>query len=372
LAQGKRAALACIIQKMFLKLMTLASKLQPSWGGHGKIARARTAVSEHGPGLWLTFKHNPHPPSITTLGKLHKLIMTIANLKGGVGKSTLTANLAAYFANPFNDKSRAAWRVLVVDLDFQGSCSSMLFGDTPWRPGEEQLSPASELISGSFRLLGQVGLPVQGVNRARGISAFYDLARIENREMIRWLIGDEKEDIRYRLSHALLSDAVLKNFDVILIDAPPRLTTATVQALCASTHVLIPTVLDPLSADDPVGYFGRQLKAHEWLWPQLKVMGVVGSITNALQRAQEEPTLRSAGDRLTSALQGSSGRLCYLENRGTTFAFPYERSIFKSSPMARAAALGIPYITVGDDATGRAVRAMFDRFGQEVERRWHL
>jgi hypothetical protein len=75
LAQGKRAALAYIIQKMFLKLMTLASKaLQPSWGSHGKIARARTAVSEHGPGLWLTFKHNPYPPStITTLEKLHKL-----------------------------------------------------------------------------------------------------------------------------------------------------------------------------------------------------------------------------------------------------------------------------------------------------------
>jgi chromosome partitioning protein len=170
-----------------------------------------------------------------------------------VGCNNFDGELAAYFANPFNDKSRAARRVLVIDLDFQGSCSSMLFGDTPWRPGEEQLCQASELISGSFKLLGQVGRPVQGVSGARGISAFYDLARTENREMIRWLIGDEKEDIRYRLSHALLSDAVLENFDVILIDAPPRLTTATVQALCASTHVLIPTVLDPLSADDPVG-----------------------------------------------------------------------------------------------------------------------
>jgi len=190
--------------------------------------------------------------------------------------------------------------------------------------------------------------------------------------MIRWLIGDEKTDIRYRLAYTLLSDAVLNNFDVILIDAPPRLTTASMQALCASTHVLIPTILDPLSADDPVGYFGRQLKAHEELWPQLKVMGVIGTLTNLPQRAQEEPALKAAGDRLRAALEGTMGSLRYVESMGTRFEFSYERSIRKSTPMARAASSGVPYVSIGDNATGRLVRAMFDNFGQEVERRWHL
>jgi len=40
--------------------------------------------------------------------------------------------------------------------------------------------------------------------------------------------------------------------------------------------------------------------------------------------------------------------------------------------MARAASLGVPYVSIGDNATGRPVRAMFDDFGREVERRWHL
>jgi cellulose biosynthesis protein BcsQ len=342
------------------------------WGSNQKLTRVREAIAEQGPGVWLTFKHNPHPPkSIDRLRNLGKLILTVANLKGGVGKTTLTANLAAFFANPLGD-SRPTRRVLVIDLDYQGSCSSMLFAGTDWRPREHQVSHASELISGSLSLHGQIGQPVTDIIGARGISAFYDLASTENREMIRWLIGDEKTDIRYRLSNTLLSDAVLSSFDVILIDAPPRLTTASVQALCASTHVLIPTVLDPLSSDDPVGYFGQQLKTHHWLWPQLKVMGVVGTLTNRPQRGEEEPALKSAGDRLRAALEGSNGRLRYVEARNTHFEFPYECSIRKSTPVARAASHGVPYVVLGDNYQARTVRAMFDKFGQEVERRWQL
>ena len=167
------------------------------------------AVDESGPGLWLTVQRDPHPPPVgERLKNLGKLILTVANLKGGVGKTTLTANLAAFFANPLNDPSRPSRRVLVIDLDFQGSCSSMLFAGTDWRPGEAQLSRASELISGAIgaNSQGQLGQPVTDIGRARGISAFYDLARIENREMVPWVIGDESADIRYRLAHLLLKN----------------------------------------------------------------------------------------------------------------------------------------------------------------------
>jgi chromosome partitioning protein len=328
-------------------------------------------VDEHGSGLWLTIKPRP-PRTIDKLQNLDKLILTVANLKGGVGKTTLTANLAGFFANPFNEQDRQPRNVLVIDLDFQGSCSSLLFAGTQWQPNDQQLSEASTLISGLTTPAGQqLGERVEGIYGARGISAFYDLARIENSEMVRWLIGDENTDIRYRLADLLLSDAVLNHFHVILIDAPPRLTTASIQALSASTHVLIPTILDPLSAD-AVGYFGRQLKSHEALWPQLKVMGIIGTLTNRPHRAHEEPVLKSAGDQLRDALAGTRGRLRYVESRKTDFEFPYECSVRRSTPMARAASRGVPYVSLGENATGQAFRAMFDAFGQEVVRRWHL
>jgi chromosome partitioning protein len=246
----------------------------------------------------------------------------------------------------------------------------MLFAGTDWRPGENQLSRASELISGAINAdnRGQLGQPVTNVNRARGISAFYDLAGIENGEMVRWLIGDESRDIRYRLAHLLLSDAVLNHFDVILIDAPPRLTTASVQALCTSTHVLIPTILDALSTD-AVGFFGRQLRIHEELWPNLKVLGVVGTMTDRVRVDPETKALTTAGDRLRVALEGTRSNLRHVQARGTGLEFPYECSVFERASLSRAAGQGIAYVSRTKKDRDEA-QEVFDPLGKEIQRRW--
>jgi cellulose biosynthesis protein BcsQ len=165
-----------------------------------------------------------------------------------------------------------------------------------------------------------------------------------------------------------LSDSIAKHFDVVLIDAPPRLTTASIQALCASTHVLIPTVLDPLSAD-AVGYFGQQLKAHEELWPHLRVMGIVGTMTDKRREDPESKALTTAGDRLRAALEGSEGKLRHVQARGTRFEFPYESSVFERSALSRSAGQGIAYVSpVQQDRD--AVQKVIDPLGIEMQRRW--
>ena len=67
-------------------------------------------------------------------------------------------------------------------------------------------------------------------------------------------------------------------FDVALIDAPPRLTAATINGFCASTHLLVPTVYDKLSAE-AVGTFLNGVRTlKNALNTQIDLLGVVGTL----------------------------------------------------------------------------------------------
>ena len=111
-----------------------------------RIRKANNAVAADGNGLWLEFK--PKPPQDYRARMRGSIpIMVIANLKGGVGKTTLAANLTASYA------ARAAGGgsgkpVLAIDLDYQGSLSAMMLTDVQRLPAGGELSKASQLISG--------------------------------------------------------------------------------------------------------------------------------------------------------------------------------------------------------------------------------
>jgi len=92
--------------------------------------------------------------------------------------------------------------------------------------------------------------------------------------MLSWVLGDEPADIRFNLSRHLQGSAF--DCDIVIIDAPPRMSTAMVQALVASTHVLIPSQLNRVSGEATV-YFARVLKSvlTSNLNPQLQFLGVV-------------------------------------------------------------------------------------------------
>src|SRR6266567_2041621 len=84
------------------------------------VARTVTKKSaEEGQGIWLT--RPIHQPDEYKNNVRRSKILAIANLKGGVGKTTLAANIGAYLAKDWQK------RVLLIDLDFQGSLSSMAF-----------------------------------------------------------------------------------------------------------------------------------------------------------------------------------------------------------------------------------------------------
>jgi chromosome partitioning protein len=146
-------------------------------------------------------------------------IITIANQKGGVGKTTTAVNLAAALAMHGS-------RVLVVDLDPQGNASTAL--DIEHHSGissvydvlvEEQ--PFTEVIR-----------PVAGFSHLYCAPAAIDLAGAEI-ELVP-LVARES-----RLARALAGyDS--SNLDYIFIDCPPSLGLLTVNALVAAPEVMIP------------------------------------------------------------------------------------------------------------------------------------
>ena len=51
--------------------------------------------------------------------------------------------------------------------------------------------------------------------------------------MLRWLLGETKDDVRFRLANILLTPEVQDEYDYVLIDAPPRSSTGAINAWSA-------------------------------------------------------------------------------------------------------------------------------------------
>lgn len=187
-------------------------------------------------------------------------IISVINYKGGVGKTTVTANIAAELA-------RRNKKVLLLDMDAQASLTFSFISPDYWN----QSLKDTHTIKNYFDAISQGYAPPQLSNfvvrpqnvnnniHQLGSTGVVDLISshlgLINVDLeLATLLGGanmNQAKLNYIKVHGKLRDSIIEyatgNYDVVLIDCPPNFNIVTKNALIASDQILIPAKPDYLS-----------------------------------------------------------------------------------------------------------------------------
>lgn len=217
--------------------------------------------------IWTIIPAAVSPPPVVP-------VLSVGNLKGGVGKTTIVSNLAVAL-------TQMGLRVLAIDLDFQASLSVAL--PSHIMPRHEKADGGIQvLLSESYDIFHNSQVTAVGVHPFSGLSLVrtsLDLADVEDKLFAAFILGEREKDPRLALARKLSDPRLGRDFDIVILDTPPRLTMASINAFCASTHVLIPTALTAVSRSGAVTFVEYLRQFRKALCPSIEVLGILPTFT---------------------------------------------------------------------------------------------
>jgi chromosome partitioning protein len=192
----------------------------------------------------------------------HAQVLSLANQKGGVAKTTTTLNLGVAFAE-------LGHKVLLIDLDPQGNLTM-----------SQGLNPDT-IEQSMFDVLVH-RLPIDQVIQRREVDIAVSSIDLAGAELaLSSQIGRERA-----LDKALAP--VRDRYDFVLIDTPPSLGLLTINAFVASTGVIVPVQTEYLSLRGLVQLENTLSMVRENLNPKVEIVGIVPTMyDNRLTHSRE-------------------------------------------------------------------------------------
>ena len=272
-------------------------------------------------------------------------VVTIFAKKGGVGKTCLTQNLAAYFA-------MQGKRVLCIDLDEQGNLTQFFLGETKF----QQLHPLNTVSAVlNPELDHEASQVIQATNNPNiSIAA-------ASTHLRQFLLPEQSWNDEISFSLRDFVDDVGQGFDFVFCDTPPAVDTLpTWAALLAAHYALSPVEPERNSAQSLVGGQFRLVAARD-ANPRLNFLGYVVNLRKGR---------RILHDRYEKALRDLHGPLVFDTVLRDLAAFPESEALSQSvlayEPKSPAADL---MRGLGAEVTTKMERHQFQKQTEQTKRK---
>ena len=263
-------------------------------------------------------------------------VISVANQKGGVGKSTSVYNIGAGLA-------MSGKKVLLLDVDPQGDLTKMLGLRKPHELPLSLGTAMNDVIA---------GVPPGGHPEIQHHHEGFDFVP-GNRVLSAVEVGLVNVMSRETVLQQYV-DSVKQNYDYVLLDCRPSLGMLVINALSASDYVLVPVQADYLAAEDMTELLGTVQSIKRQINPKLKIGGVFLTMANETNFRKDTVTaVKENFGKHLPVLQAVIPATVRLAEISTA-----DKSIFRHEPQGKAAAayrgLVKEVLEIGEKQRGRS------------------